>query len=40
MPVGHLHDFFGKMPTQLFCSVFDCVVCFFGIELREISVYF
>ena len=28
VPVGHLHVFFGKMPTQALCPFFSWILCF------------
>ena len=40
MPAGHLYVFFGEMPTEIFHSFLDWVVCFFDIELHELFVNF
>ena len=40
MPVGDLYILFGKMSIQIFCPLFNWVVCFFDIELYELLVYF
>ena len=36
--IGHLYVF-GEMSVQVFCPLFDWVVCFSGIELHELLVY-
>ena len=38
--VSHLYVFFGEISAWVFCPLFDCVVCFSGIELHELLVYF
>ena len=38
--MSHLYVFFGRMFVQVFCSVFDWVLCFFVIELYELFLYF
>jgi len=38
--VGPLYVFFGEMSVQVFCPLFDWVVCFSGIALHELLVYF
>ena len=40
MLISHLYVFFGEMSFQLPFSHFDWVVCFSGIELYELLVYF
>ena len=40
MFVSHLYLFFGEMSAQVFFLLFDWVVCFSGIELYELLVYF
>ena len=40
MFVSHLYIFFGEMSVQVFFPLFDWVVCFSGIELYELLVYF
>ena len=40
MFVSHLYAFFGKMSVEVFFPPFDWVVCFSGIELYELLVYF
>ena len=40
MCVSHLHVFFGEMSVYVFFLLFDWVVCFSGIELYELLVYF
>ena len=37
---SHLYVFFGDMSIEIFCPFFNCVVCFFDIELHELFVYF
>ena len=38
--ISHQYLFFGEMYFQAFLPVFDRVVCFSGIELHELFVYF
>ena len=38
--ISHLYVFFGEMSVYVFCPLFDCVVCFSGVELRELLVCF
>ena len=38
--VSHLYVFFGEMSVLVFSPLFDWVVCFSGIELYELLVYF
>ena len=38
--VKHLYVFFGEMSVQVFFPLFDWVVCFSGIELYELLIYF
>ena len=39
--ISHLYVFFGGMSVQVFCPLFDWVVCLFvGIDLHELLVYF
>ena len=38
--VSHLHVFFGEMSVYVCFPLFDWVVCFSGIELHELLVYF
>ena len=38
--VSHLYVFFGEMSVWVFFPLFDWVVCFSGIELFELLVYF
>ena len=38
--VRHLCVFFGEMSVQVFFTLFDWVVCFHGIELYKLLVYF
>ena len=40
MFVSHLYIFFGEMSVKVFFPLFDWVVCFSGIELYELFVYF
>ena len=40
MFVSHLHVFFGETSVEVFFPLFDWVVCFSGIELYELLVYF
>ena len=40
MFLGHLYVFFGEMSVWVFFPLFDWVVCFSGIELYELLVYF
>ena len=40
MLVGHLQVVFGEMSLQVPFPLFDWVVCFSGIELYELLVYF
>ena len=35
-----MYVFFEEMSVQVFCPLFDWVVCFSGIELYELLVYF
>ena len=37
---SHLYVFFEEIYVLVFSPLFDCVVCFSGIELYEILVYF
>ena len=39
MIISHLYVF-GEMSVEVFCSLFDWVVCFSGIELCELLVHF
>ena len=38
--VSHLYVFFVEMSVWVFFPLFDWVVCFSGIELYELLVYF
>ena len=38
--VSHLYFFFGEMSVEVFSPLFDRVVCFSGIELYELLIYF
>ena len=38
--VSHLYVFFGEISVSVFSPLFDWVVCFSGIELYELLVYF
>ena len=38
--VSHLYVFFGEMSVYVFFPLFDWVVCFSGIELCELLIYF
>jgi len=38
--ISYLHVFFGEMSALVFFLLFDWVVCFSGIELYELLVYF
>ena len=38
--VSHLYVVFGEMSVQVFCPLFDWIVCFSGIELHELLAYF
>ena len=38
--VSHLYVFFGEMSVQVFLPLFDWVVCFSGIKLYELLIYF
>ena len=40
MPVSHLYVFFGEMSLQVPFPLFNWVVCFSGIELYMLLVYF
>ena len=40
MFVSHLYVFFGEMSVKGFFLLFDWLVCFSGIELYELIVYF
>ena len=40
MFVNHLYVFFGEVCVYVFFPLFDWVVCFSGIELYELLVYF
>ena len=40
MFLGHLYVFFGEMSLQVPFSFFDWIVCFSGIDLYELLVYF
>ena len=40
MFLSQLYVFFGEMSVLVFCPLFDWVVCFSGIELNELLVYF
>ena len=37
--IGHLHNFYGKMHIQDLCSVFNWVVSFVVVELKEFFIY-
>ena len=39
MFISHLYVF-GEMSFEVFCSLFDWVVCFSGIKLYELLVHF
>ena len=38
MFISHIYVFFGEMSVEVFCPLFDWVVCFSGIELHELLV--
>ena len=38
--LSHLYVFFGEMYVHVFCPLFDWVVCFSGIELQGLLIYF
>ena len=38
--ISHVYVLFGAMSALVFCPLFYCVVCFSGIELYELLVYF
>jgi len=38
--VGHLYFFFGKMSSQVFCSLLNWAICFFDIKLYEMFIFF
>ena len=40
MFVSHLYVFFGEMSVEVFFLLFNRVLCFSGIELYELLVYF
>ena len=40
MFISHIYVFFGEMSVEVFCPLFDWVVCFSGIELHELLIYF
>ena len=40
MFISYLYVFFGEMSVHVLCSLFECFVCFSGIELNEILEYF
>ena len=40
MLIGHLYFFFAEMSIYVFCLFFNCIVCFFVIELYELILYF
>ena len=40
MFVSHLYVFFGEMSVQVFFPLFDWAVCFSGIELHGLLIYF
>jgi len=37
---GHLYVFFGKSVFSCLLPIFNWIICFFGVELYEFSVYF
>jgi len=37
---SHLYVFFGEVSVYVFFPLFDWVICFSGIELYELTVYF
>ena len=38
--LSHLYVVFGEMSVHVFCPLFDWVVCFSGIELHGLLIYF
>ena len=38
--VGHLNFFFGEVSVQILCPFFNQVICFLGVEARELFIYF
>ena len=40
MYISHLYVLFGEMSVKVFYPLFDWVVCFSGIDLYELLVYF
>ena len=39
MPTGHIYVLFGEIAIEVFCPLFDLVVCLFVIEMYELFVY-